>query len=258
MRTDTAAALVRSGTRLAILDHLREGDASRYDLRAALDCARTTVDRNVEQLVDEGWAAETETGYTLTTSGAVALEAAETYVETIEAADHLQPILDWLPRDALDIDLRYLADADVVVATDATPVAMVDRHVQAATRAEHARMVLPIVSTQGMDAQAREMTDREVHSEVIVTPTVAEAFTTDPEFEQRLATLRERGDFEAFVTEEPVPYYLGVLDETVQIGVDDDGQPKALLESEDERVRAWAVQKVESIKENATPLSAWR
>lgn len=258
MTTDTAVALVRSETRLDILRRLRAGDASKYDLRAELDCARTTVDRNVEQLVEDGWVDRTEGEYALTSAGVAALDAASEYVETVSAAERLQPLLDWLPESALDIDLCHLADAEVTVASEATPVAMVDKHVMSVKRADHTRVVLPVVSTQGMDAQAQAMAERDVHAEIIVPPTVADVFVSNPAFEELIATLRERGTVELLVTDRPVPYYLGVLDETVQIGVDDGGQPKALLESEAGRVREWAAEKFASYKQSATPLPEWR
>lgn len=254
---ETASDLVRSRTRIEILKRLRADDATRYDLRDGLDCARTTVDRNLDRLEEDGWIRQSNGEYAITTAGEIVLESAIGCLETVAAAERLQPILRWVPREEFDVDIRHLADAELTVASEEKPLAMVDRHAQAIKEAPNVRMVLPVVSPQPLHAQSRNNSIEDLSIEVVVTPPIAETFTTDPQFRDRIAELRGADAMEIFVTDESIPYYLGLLDGTVQIGVDEDGEPRGLLESEDEAVWEWAERKFASFHESAEPLEEW-
>ena len=254
---ELAADLVRSPARMEILKRLQDGPATRYDLRDALDCSRTTVDRNLERLREAGWIADSPDGYELTTSGEIVLEEVSRYLETAGVAARLQPILQWIPRETFDLDVGHLADADIVVGTEDRPMAMVDRHARAAETAPEIRMVTPVFSPQPLEAQFRNFDLSEIYIEVVVPPTVASTFVSDSRAADRLSQLREAGAADVFVTDESIPYFVGLLGDLVQIGVDEDGQPRGLLESEADPVREWAREKVESYKQAANPLDEW-
>jgi hypothetical protein len=62
--------------------------------------------------------------------------------------------------------------------------------------------------------------------------------------------------FDLSVYDGEVPYYLGVLDETVQIGVEDEnGMPRALLETDVEGLGEWASDTYAQYRERSTPFS---
>jgi hypothetical protein len=65
----------------------------------------------------------------------------------------------------------------------------------------------------------------------------------------------DTGRFEVHVHDGDIPYYLGILDDTVQMGVNEDGEPRGLLETDSEEVREWAENRYESYKQEAEPLS---
>jgi predicted transcriptional regulator len=255
--TDTAADLVRSRVRVEILTTLEAGAATKYELRERLDCSRTTVDRNLEHLDNAGWIEQTSAGYELTTCGEIVVEQATAYLETVTVAKRLQPILRWIPRSEFDIDVRHFADAEITLASDDQPMAMIDKHVQTLSRTPSARLILPVVSPQPLRAQSQNFSLSELSVTVVVPPSIADAFLNDPQFADRVAEMRAAGAMDVYVTEEPIPYYLGILGDTVQIGVDEDGQPRGLLESEARPVCEWADRKIDSCKRSATPLTAW-
>ena len=255
--TETAADLVRSRIRVEILAALRAGAATKYELRERLDCSRTTVDRNLEHLQEAGWIEQAPGGYELTTCGEIVVEQATAYLETVTAAKRLQPILRWLPRDELDIDVRHFADAELTIADEVTPMAVVDRHVQRITETTDMRTLLPLTSTQPIEMQYRVMQQREVRAEHLVTPAVAEVYRADEQFSETLQEMLESDGFEIYVTEEPITYYLGILDDVVQIGVDEDGDPRGLLETDDEAVYEWATGKIDRYQSSAVPFAAW-
>lgn len=255
--TETAADLVRSPIRIEILKRLREGDRTKYELREELSCVRTTVDRNLDRLAADGWIAETEGAYALTTSGEIVLDSALEFLDAVELASHLQPVLELVPREELDFDLRHLADAEITVAGEGQPMAMLDKHVATVEQATTTRTVIPVTSSQPVDVQYRKMQNGELDAEHVVSPTVAELFRSNPQFTDRISALLDSGQFEVYVTEEEIPFFFGVLDETIQIGANEDGQPRALLETDDERVREWALAAFETYRESAVPFEEW-
>jgi len=249
-----ASDLLRSGTRLEILRQLQAGSATKYELRERLDCSRTTVDRNLQCLAEDGWITGSRSEYSITVTGEFVLEAATEYLETVEVASTLQPILQWIPRAELDIDIRKLADATVTLPTEDKPLAPVDQHARGVRSASDVRMVLPIYSPQPILAFYESGSLEELSLEIIGPRSVAEGITTDDSIRQEVAEMRAAGSLELQVTESPVPYYLGIVDETVQIGVDDDGAPMGLLEADSDGVLAWAEDRFERFKASATPL----
>lgn len=259
MRNDVSAAaeLVRSEARLGILCQLQEGDATRYECRDELDCARTTVDRNLDQLERSGWVRQFDGQYTITTSGEFAFEAATEFLETVDTASELQSILRWIPRDELDIDLALLSDAEVTLPGEGAPLAMVDKHIAVVEETSSFRAVLPLASTQPMRIHQRRVEAGEAVGTIIVTPNVAEVFRSDPQFVDIVQALEATEDTSLYVTEESVPYYLGILDGTVQIGVDENLEPRGLLETDREAVASWAERRFEQFLSGATPFSEW-
>lgn len=255
--TETASALVRSEIRIGILYELWDGPATKYELRDRLDCSRTTVDRNLDHLLDGGWIGETSGGYRLTTCGEIVVEEATAYLETVTVTKKLQPILRWIPRESLDLDVRQLADAEITLGTDEQPMAMVDKHAQALKESPTAKLILPIVSQQPLEAQVRSFELEELSLEIIAPPSIVETLANDQPFAHLIEELREAGAIDLYVTERSVPYYLGILGETIQIGVDDDGQPKGLLESTADPVQQWADKRFAEYRESATPLAEW-
>lgn len=63
------------------------------------------------------------------------------------------------------------------------------------------------------------------------------------------------GRYQLFEFDGEIPYFIGILDDAVQIGVDEAGKPRALLESEHPEVRTWAENTIEEYKEEAEPVA---
>lgn len=63
------------------------------------------------------------------------------------------------------------------------------------------------------------------------------------------------GRYRVFQYDDPIPYFVGLLGETVQIGADEDGEPRALVETDSAGVRSWAETKFEEYKRRADPVA---
>lgn len=251
------AFLARSDTRVRILRELSAADRlDRDTLRARLDVARTTLARNLDPLAERGWVAATDTAtYVLTLAGETVLAEFERFAETVTVVDEFEPFLRAVPRGAFDLHPRHLAGADLVVATPSDPYAPITRHVEAIETAERYRGLLPAVGLSAMETGTERLADGAT-AELVVGPGVAETLRSESAYADRLDEVPADAGMRLFVATEPVPFFLGVFDATVQIGVaDENGKPQALVETGDETVRAWAEETLADYRADARPLS---
>lgn len=244
----------QSPTRARLLATLAEaGPTSRTDLRDGVDASRTTVSRNLDVLVERGWVTESDAEYRATPGGELLASALEEFLATAETVDRLEPFFEWLPADCADLSWEWFADADVYPSTPSDPYAPVDRHAERLETATRLRCLLPQVGLRPMRALGRELTGFD--HEVVVSPAVGETLRTEPKYVEGVKAVAARGRVRFYVSEEPIPTYVGLFDDDVQIGVsDDDGVPRAMVETSDERVRRWAEDQYEAYLASAEPL----
>ena len=107
-------------------------------------------------------------------------------------------------------------------------------------------------------AAAQAIRDRVVeegaHSTVVTTPEVVRTYQSDPAYAPLTEEMAETGRFVLYQYDDPVPCFVGLLDGTVQVGVDDDGEPKALVEGESAALREWAETTFAEFRRKATPV----
>ncbi|PSP65825.1 winged helix-turn-helix domain-containing protein, partial [Halobacteriales archaeon QH_8_64_26] len=85
---------------------------------------------------------------------------------------------------------------------------------------------------------------------------VVETLRSDPNYTEPCEAMLGTGRFELSVYDGEVPYYLGLLDETIQVGVKDEaGVPRALLETDAGSVGEWATDTYDRYRDRSTPFS---
>ncbi|WP_323676036.1 winged helix-turn-helix domain-containing protein [Halorubellus sp. PRR65] len=176
--------------------------------------------------------------------------------ETVATVDHLQAFLQWTTPDAFDVDLEQLRDAEITVAESENPWAMVNAHVSQLREAEDLRLALPVAGLHGYEVLHERVLAGEATVDSVVTDGVAEAMTTDPEYAPFTADLLAADGFEMRRTSTEIPFFVGVLDDVVQVGVDEGGEPRALLETENDVVREWARETLAAFKRTAETVTA--
>lgn len=235
--------------RLEIVECLTDEARDKRSLDEELDIARSTLDRAVRELEAIELVAYVNGKYTLTPVGERLALTFFAFLERIELAMELEPFLQWAPVDEFDLDLRLLADAEVVDSEEGNPHAMIDRHVQRLEQMERTRAMLPIVGLHAHETAHERIVEHGAEVELIVEPCVAEVMFTDPSFAELTEEMVATGRLDLHVSEEPIPYFVGVIDdETVQIGVDEDGEPRAILETGREEIRLWAHETIDAYK----------
>lgn len=244
--------ITRSSNRIHLLaEFYQHRQLSRDHLRETDNMCRTTLQRNLNVLEEEGWIENSGIRYQITPCGELVAEEVLDLVRTTCIANQLQDVFQWISLSELDIDLRLLTDADIWTPEMGDPYAMVNRHIQLLRNAEHYCGLLRVTGLHAHEAGHDAVVHHGAQGELVVTPEIADIHTTKPQYAALTEELFETGRFELFVSEDDLPYSLLIIDETVQIGVDKAGEPQALLESTSDDVLEWANQVYADHKQQA-------
>ena len=247
--------LVRSQARVGILTELADGPRSKRELRERIGVDRTTIQRNLDALDKRGWIHREGEGYALDPCAELVVEEFGTFVESVDLADRLQPALQLVDPALLDVDVRCFADATITTAKPGDPWAMVNAHVRRLAELTDAVLMIPLTGLNAKRTLHDRVVDHGARVELIVSPSVLETFRTDPDYIGYYEALKENERMTYRIYEDEMPFYLGLIDdELVQLGVDEDGEPRALVESRNEEVRAWAERRLDAFRAEAEPV----
>lgn len=239
---DQIAFLTRSKPRVRILTHLLEsGPATQRELRERIDTSRSTVTRSLSALTERAWLTEDGDRYRLTPSGRIVADGLAELLDTVQATDELATFIEWFPYGEYDLDLDHLRDAEITASTDPDPYAPSRKHAAAVREASSFRALLPSVDLQLVRGLEDRVLGGELDAEWLVSQGLEETISTG-EFAETLHEQISAGGLTVRVCDRPAPFYLGLSDTgLVQIGVEDDeGFPRALLETDSAAIRTWA------------------
>jgi len=233
--------LARAESRVRVLHRLSTAEpVDRRELCASLSLSRSAVVRAVDSLEERGWVAVDSDGVRLTPVGSLIIEEFLALAESVGAVTELDPFLQWFPLSEHDIAIDDLRGATVTVAADGDPLAPARIQTELLRSTDRFRGLFPSIDLDGTKLVHERTTAGEFESEIVVSPVVEALFDDEP-FATLVEEMCATGRHTVHVAE-AVPFYLGLADDgRTQIGVEDDeGFPRALLETTDGRVRAWA------------------
>lgn len=243
----------RTGILACLLEEPREKRA----LVDELDVARSTLDRAIRELESVDLVAYDDGTYGLTAVGERLAYDFFGFVDRVQLAMRFRPFLEHTTLEEFDLDLRCLVDAELLTPEPNDPYAMVNRHVERLRQADEFRGMLPLVGLHAFEVAHEQVTEHGCHHEVVVEAGVVETCRSNGEYRGMLRELCEHDRCRISVHDGPIPYYVGVFDdETVQIGVDEDGEPRALAETNERAVRAWAQDRIDEYQQRTTPIAA--
>jgi predicted transcriptional regulator len=248
------AFLARSESRVRVLEALSEdGPANQRALRDCIDMSRSTLSRSLQALEEQGWVAESDGGYHLSPVGHVIAEEFLELLERISLTEDLAPFLRWFPYGASDLELIHLSDAEVIPGTNSDPIAPVRKHQEAMKSAHNIRLFIPSLDREASRAVHDGVMDGRLEAEIVVTPSVEETIGSG-DFAELFRPQIETDRMTVLSIEDDFPrYYFGLVDDRVQVGVEDDeGIPRALLETTADPVWEWAEKRYETLRERAT------
>lgn len=254
VKRPAAQFLTGSPDRVRLLAHLTETPDSPRDIADDLSVSHRSVQRNLAQLVERGWAEKRDGDYHPTTAGALVAARHADYVEALDVIDRLDRFYRHLPDRDHAPDPEWLRDADVAFATPDQPQAPVNHYIDSVTRFDtgRIRMISPVLSRLYHDAHAK-LVLRGVETELVLdAETVDAARSMNPvefEFVARVPLLA--------IHEHPgdVAFGLTLADEdALMTAYDDEGQLRACVECSHPEFLPWAERLYESYRERSTPL----
>lgn len=260
--SDDAAALETihflSGSRYRreTLDAFLEHDTlTRHELRDTVSASRSTVRRTVEAFIDRGLIDSGIDGYRLTATGRQLAEGLDDMVERTRLVDAYEPLFRRLDAADYGLDPTWLDGAAMTVSTDTNPYQPAQEQTETVSEASTLRGLLPAIEIDGTRLVHERITAGTLTAEIVVPPTMRDTLQSDPFaslFRDQLATDR----FDCWVADDAVPFYLGLPDEDgVEVGVDEEGIPRVLVQSTKPPFRTWGDETFDRYRSAATRLT---
>ena len=254
---DDVSYLARSEQRVRVLDLLANGAQTRTDLQEATGNSRVTIGRTLGEFEDRGWARRDDDAHRLTPLGEMIAEDLSRLLDTAAAAGKLRDVMEWLPAEAIDVDLRRFADARFTFATQTDPTSPVRRYAGAMADADRVRILSFTAKPTALRIHHEAVRESNQTFEVIHTPSAYEAITGDPEMAGWLREIMNSGQGTYHRYDGEVPFNLLIADGTVLLLLTgDDGARQTLVECEDEAVRSWAESEFERYREESVAVDA--
>ena len=119
------------------LDRLADGPTRIRDLVEEVDHSRSTVNRAIRALEDEGLVERGADGYETTYSGRILLDAVDEALAVAGTVEGSNGVLDELP--ATPRNHRFFADAEVVTVDEESPATVLARMIRVAEEADRLR-----------------------------------------------------------------------------------------------------------------------
>ncbi len=141
------------------------------ELERAVESSVSTINRVVSGLERENLLRRTGDGIVMTEAGALLFSETERFIETVEMASALQPLLTALQDAPLEFDTDWISESTVTRATPTDPYAPLSRYSELFTEAGEKRLVGDrfVVPKQGVEAAMREI-DESVHCTCVWSP----------------------------------------------------------------------------------------
>ena len=254
---DDVSYLARSEQRVRVLDLLADGPRTRTDLQAATGASRVTIGRTLGEFEDRGWARRDGDAHRLTPLGEMVAEDLSRLLDTAAAAGKLRGVMEWLPAEAIDVDLRRFADARFTFASQTDPTSPARRYANAMADADRVRILSFTAKPTALRVHREAVRESAQSFEIVHTPSAYDAITGDPEMADWLREIMDSGQGSYYRYDGEIPFNLMIADGTVLLLLTAaDGSRPTLVECEDDAVLAWAEDEFERYRRDATAVDA--
>ena len=246
---DDIAFLARSETRVGVLRAIEERPRDRRDLATTTDTPRSTLSRTLSELEERGWIERNGQLYELTTAGMLVIEQFVPLLDTVSVLQKLGDAIDLLPLDETDLTIHHLADAQFVTPTALNPTAPFDYGIERLRKADRFRCVARTAPPRYVEAIHEGVVSERLTAECILDGTYLDDLQDKSGLKERWNEI-SMGSETVRRSDEPVPFVLLVLDDTVHLWLcDEKGESQGLLESENPDVLSWANTTVDRYRE---------
>lgn len=250
---DDIAFLARSPNRVEVLDTLSSDPHNRAELQEVTDIPRPTVGRIVNDFQARGLVTQSGQKYTTSPLGDFIATEFQSLLEGAETMRKLRGVIEWLPTDEFDFSLDHFADATVTTPRPGDPTAPARRATKLTSETDHIRFLC----TAFVPSIYEVIWQRTVYENQTAVGVMANELIDAIREDSRMITvIRETivsGEAMLYQYEGQFPYDIAVFDETVAglLVLDDDGYVRAVIDTEDEAVRAWVAATIDAHQREA-------
>lgn len=220
-----------------LLELLAAESRNAQALAEQLDASRSTVHRVTETLEEFGLVEKPDESFAVTGLGAVVAEEVAELRTNLEIADRLEPFLNTVDTDRVDVPLECFAEARVTAPQQRQAHVGVKRIIELIEGTDSLRMFSSIISPLYVDVARREILEG-TEIEVVFDREVVEIIASRHVDEARDAL--ETGRFHVLAGE-GVPFELFLFDDRMGMAAHDgSGIARAFVESSSPEAREWA------------------
>lgn len=248
--------LTGSRHRAAILDELSDEPLRPTDLCDRVDATRTTIQRILAGFRERTWVEKRDGRYRATITGRRINDRYGALRTTVERAERFAPLATHLGEFDEPLPPAAFETGTITAASDQDPLAAVDRIVEWIEECEgdHLRTTTPIVTRSFNEAVAALLEAGAISVEMVIDHGVLERSAA--EFEEALDRGRAHDLVSVGVAPDPLSDGVMVRDDCAGIvAYDETNNVRAVLESEDDAVVAWAQEQFEAIQSRSQPLA---
>ena len=261
---DDVEFLARSSHRVEVLRTLASGPRTRPNLNGETGISQPTLGRVLGAFEDRNWVERRGQEYALTPFGDLVKEAFEDLLDTVGTVQRFGDLNELLPTEEMDFDLREFADATVITPGDGDAFRHVTRIEELFYGADELRLLSPTIapgSTEDRRVRLAEFLESDrVNEGIVSTHALEQEPLFDPANEELLGSIREALELDRtrfYVYDGPIPIMLMVADGTTVLApTDDRGLPAAVIETENETVRAWVESKLDEYRARSMEVTA--
>jgi predicted transcriptional regulator len=248
--------LALSSNRVEVLRLLAAAPHTRGELAAETGASQATLGRIIADFEERSWIRRTGGEYVATATGRIVADGFTDLLDSLETERGLRDIVEYLPTDAMDFDLRHLADATITVPSQTRPNAPLQRLLDLLRDAETVRTFSHAFNDQTIRVVQERVSAGDQQFSGVFSPGAIDALTADDRLRDRLESLLAEPAASVRVRSDGVPLAVMVADDVVHMLLrDDSGVLQASVDTTAPAVREWAVETFDAYWESAEPLS---
>lgn len=222
------------------------------EIRRRLNRSKSTTHRRVKRLEEMEFVFKNgnRDGYVLTDLGEAVAEMTAEYVSEVRAAEEYEEFLGTV--NETELRLEDIDDGEVTRATDDNPVAPLFRLAEVTAGASEVRALTNSVAPEGFEVGMEEMRKGKQEVEMVIDRRTMEPIRGNDRFGEEVRQDLRSGSLRLWVHDEPIPYQIGVIDDRLCLGAEDENRmPVALLETENDTAVEWAERTFERYRERS-------
>jgi len=252
---DEIGFLAGSANRIEVLRTLTDGAYTRRELGEVVDASQPTIGRVLNDLTERNWITYDGDTYRATATGALVEAGITDLRDRVATEMRLRDIVEWLPTDVIDVDLRAFRDVTITTPTGTRPNAPIQRMVQLIEETDEVLLLSHSFNQQKLDTIHARTIDGALTTKGVFGADAIDAVSETPRLRKRLREVVASDAAEIRATTETVPAAVEVTDDRTHLLLrDEEGVVQASMDTDDGAVRSWAIEFHGRYWEGATPV----